>query len=222
MGVEFQIGVAVDALVRVKGCCNAEICKNLTHRSSEKTDLTRLWRKGEVLNAPSTRGGVLDELTNSGSAAEVFREIHGEHVACSIIGNALVPPTHRLFGSTRPGVDVPGQRGIRSKAEVDGDIGVSFIDPEVLIGVESIVQQVFQFVSEDGTPPRERDVSKVNENRFSGRRKGGGEVTAGVVGAVDIVDDDLDLTIVVNVGRCEATAVLVILAVVGGHGGVDG
>ena len=117
---------------------------------------------------------------------------------------------------------MPGQRGIRSKAEVDGDIGVSFIDPEIFVGVESVVQQVFQFVSEDGTPPGERDVSKVNENRFSGGREGGGELTAGVVGAVDIVDDDLDLTVVVNVGGCKATAVLVILAVVGGHGGVDG
>ena len=94
---------------------------------------------------------------------------------------------------------MPGQRGVRSKAEVDGDIGVSFIDPEIFIGVEGIMQQVFQFVSEDGTPPRERDISKVNENRFSGGREGWGEVTAGVVGSVNIVNDDLNLAVVVNV-----------------------
>ena len=84
------------------------------------------------------------------------------------------------------------------------------------------MKKVLEFVGKDGFAPREGDVCEINEHRFSRRRKRRGEVSAGVVGAVNVVNDDLNLAVVVHVGWGETAAVLVVLPVIGGHGRVDG
>ena len=84
------------------------------------------------------------------------------------------------------------------------------------------MKQVFKLVGKDGPTPRKGDVSIIDEHRFPGRGKGGSKITAGVVSAVDVVNDDLNLAVVVDVGRCKASSILVVLAVVGRHRGIDG
>ena len=81
-------------------------------------------------------------------------KVHGEHVTCSVICNTLVPPTHRLFRSGCPRIDVACERGVCSEAEIDGYIRIAFINPQIFVRVKGIVEQMFEFVSEDGFPPR--------------------------------------------------------------------
>ena len=151
--VEVEVGVAVNPLIGIQGRSDAEVRKDFTHRSAEETHLPGLRREGEVFHAPPAGGGVLHELANRWSAAEVFGQVHREHVACTVIGDALIPPSDGLLGRTGPRIHVPRQGGIRPEAEVDGDVSVALVDPQVLVRIQGVVEQVFKFVSEDGTTP---------------------------------------------------------------------
>ena len=79
----------------------------------------------------------------------MFGEVHGEHVARTVICDTLIPPSNRLFRTSCPRIDVSGEGGIGTKAEVNGNIRIAFVDPQVLVRVQSIVKQVLQLVSED-------------------------------------------------------------------------
>ena len=221
-GIEVQVGVSVDALVGIKRRSDAEVRKNFPHRSAQQTDRASLRREGEVFDAPATRSGILHQLADGWASTKVFGEVHREHVAGAVIGDALVPPAHRLLGGAGPCVDVPRQGGVGTEAEVDGHVGVSFVNPEVFVRVQRVVKQVLKLVGEDGFAPSEGDVGEIDEDRLSRRGKGRCEVAAGVVSAIDVVDDDLDLTVVVHIGGSEPSPVLVVLPVVRGHGRVDG
>ena len=161
-------------------------------------------------------------MADGWTPTKVLGEVHREHVAGAVIGDALVPPAHRLLGGAGPCVDVPRQGRVGTEAEVNRHVGVSFVNPEVFVRIQRVVKQVLKLVGEDGFTPSEGDVGEVDEDRLPRRGKGRCEVAAGVVGAIDVVDDDLDLTVVVHIGRSEPPSVLVVLAVVGGHGRVDG
>ena len=149
-------------------------------------------------------------------------EVHREHVPSPVVSDALVPPSHRLLGTAGPRIDVADQRRIRAEAEIDGHVSVAFIDPEVFVRVEGVVQQVLQLVGKDGLAPRQGDVSEVHEDRFPRRGVGRCEVTTRPVSAVHLVDHDLNLTVVVNIGWSKPAPIEVIFAVICGHGGVDG
>ena len=84
------------------------------------------------------------------------------------------------------------------------------------------MEQVLQFVGKDGFAPGQGDVSEVHEDRLPRRGVGRCEVTTRPVSAVHLIDHDLDLTVVVNIGGGKPTPIEVIFAVIRGHGGVNG
>ena len=194
----------------------------MVHGGPNQACLPVCGRGGEVGDAAATGGSVLHQLPHGRTATEVIHEVHHQHEARAVIGVALIPPPHRQGAVLRPAVHVTGQGAVGPETEVNRHVGVPFVDVEVLIGIQCVVQQVLQFVSDDGAAPRQGHVRVVHEDHLTLGRETWCEVTADVVLAIDVVDDDLDLAVVVHVGRRNASPVPVILPVVGRQRRVDG
>ena len=58
------------------------------------------------------------------------------------------------------------KRGIGAEAEVNGHIGVTFIDPEILVRIQRVVQEVLKLVGENGFAPTQGNVGEIHEHGF--------------------------------------------------------
>ena len=149
-------------------------------------------------------------------------EVHRENESCSVIAVPLVPPSDTEVRLLGPAVQMTCKCTVCSEAEVNCNISISFIQPEIFIRVLRIVKQVLQFVSNNRLAPCERYVGEINVDDFTGRRSSRGEITTNVECPVDVVNHDFNLTVVVVVRRSKSTAVLVIFSKIGGHCWING
>ncbi len=116
----------------------AEVGIDFAHRGPDGSRAC-LGALREVLDSDPPGGGVGNEALYRGPSTELVCEVHQEHEAGTVVGNSAVPPPHTEAAVLRPRVGVPGQRARDSEAEVDSHVGRALVDPQVLVGVTSVV-----------------------------------------------------------------------------------
>ena len=191
-----DIGESEGTLGTVECDSCSEIGENIRHRL---TDCGRasLRVASEVFDSDSTSCGVGDETGNCCTAAEFVSEIHQEHESSTVIGDSLIPPAHAHVGILRPLVGVLRQRIGYTEAKVCGHVCSSLVYPEILVRITSIMEQMLEFVSEDGIPPTH--ITRINEKNLSRTCNVWVEVSSNTATTIDLEEYYLDLAIIVDV-----------------------
>ena len=149
-------------------------------------------------------------------------QIHGKDESCPVVSISLIPPSNTQIGLLCPAVKVSSEGPISAKAEIDCNVCIPFIQPEIFVRVLRIVEQVLQFVSNDGFPPSQCNVCKINIHDFTGCCRPRRKISSDVESTVNVVNHNFNLTIVVVVRWSKSSPVLVIFAEVCCHCRIDG